>query len=144
MTEKKPSRRRQTAAEKAVRKGARGVIHFPGKILKPVADFLAREAKRLERRKKTLSVRDPFQDTDRVVDNAASDSDAAEQVGHAQVTAMKKQTDRRLIQIKKALTRIKLGKYGSCERCGQMIDTDRLMVVPETTVCVRCKRKKES
>ncbi|PJE68558.1 hypothetical protein COU96_03220 [Candidatus Shapirobacteria bacterium CG10_big_fil_rev_8_21_14_0_10_38_14] len=117
-------------------------IRFPGNILKPIGAFLSHEIKRLEKRKKSLSKRDPFKDVSRVIDNAASDTDAAEQVGHAQVAAMKKQTDRRLIQIKKALTRIKLGKYGICERCGKMIDTDRLVVMPEATVCIDCERKK--
>ena len=117
-------------------------VRFPGNILKPIGAFLSRETKRLEKRKENLSKRDPFKDASRVVDNAASDTDAAEQVGHAQVAAMEKQTDRRLIQIKKALTRIKLGKYGTCERCSKMIDTDRLMVMPEATVCIDCERKK--
>ena len=120
----------------------KSVIQFPGKILKPIANFLSREAKRLERRKDNLSEKDPFKDVGRVIDNAASDTDAAEQVGHTQVSALKSQTDRRLIQIRKALSRIRVGKYGACESCNQMIDTDRLMVMPEATVCIKCEQKK--
>lgn len=118
-------------------------IRFPMSLLKPIGDFLVRESKRLEKRKGRLTAQDPFSDVSRVTDNAASDSDAAEQIGHAQVSAMKRQTERKLIQIKKALTRIKIGKYGTCEKCNKMIDTDRLMVVPEATICVECERKKE-
>jgi len=118
-------------------------VRFPMSLLKPIGDFLNREAKRLERRKSRLTAQDPFSDVSRVIDNAASDSDAAEQVGHAQVSAMKSQTDRKLIQIKKALARIKIGKYGICEKCGKMIDTDRLMVMPEATICIDCERKKQ-
>lgn len=134
-------RKRAKVKKKQTRKGQ--AVRFPRNILKPIADFLSREIRRLERRKQGLSKQDPFKDVSRVIDNAASDSDAAEQVGHAQVTAMEKHTDRRLIQIRKALTRIKLGKYGICEHCGEMIDTDRLMVMPEATICVQCEQKRE-
>ena len=129
---------------KKSRQANKPIINFPKVILMPIANFLAREVKRLEERKQNLFKRDPFKDADRIVDNAASDTDAAEQDGHAQVTAMARHTDRRLIQIKKALAKIRLGQYGVCERCGQMIDTDRLMVMPETTICVHCEQKKES
>jgi len=60
-----------------------------------------------------------------------------------QVSAVKKAYDRTIIQIRKALSRIKIGKYGVCERCGKFIDTDRLMVLPETTLCVDCEKKRE-
>ena len=45
--------------------------------------------------------------------------------------------------MRKALTRIRFGKYGLCERCGKFIDTDRLMIMPETTLCVECEKKRE-
>jgi len=118
-------------------------IKFPANILKPIADFLTGEARKLELRKKSLSQRDPFSNPDRVIDNASPDIDASEQFGHQNVSALRAQIDRKLIQIRKALTRIKIGKYGICELCGKMIDTDRLMVMPETTLCAECAKKKE-
>jgi len=118
-------------------------IKFPAQILAPIREFLAKEEKRLKKRKAALTKEDPFEDVRRVSDNAATDTDAVEQVGHERVEAMKKEVERKLIQIRKALTRIKIGKYGICERCGKMIDTDRLMVMPEATVCVACEKKKE-
>ena len=124
-------------------KGITPVIQFPMKLIQPIGAFLSREAKRLEGRKKRLSQQDPFSDTSRINDNAASDMDAREQSGHARVAAMQKHVDRKLIQIKKALTMIKLGKYGTCEKCGQMIDTDRLTIMPEATICIKCEKKKE-
>ena len=120
----------------------RPVIKFPAQVLKPVRDFLRREEKKLVKRKKDLKKEDPFSDTIRLTDNAASDADAAEQFGHARVEAIRKQIDKRLIDIRKALGRIKIGKYGTCEQCNKMIDTDRLMVKPEATLCIDCKRKK--
>lgn len=118
-------------------------IVFPKNILEPVRTFLTGKLGELEKRKKELVSQDPFADTARLKDNAASDADAAEQVGHTQIEAIKKEIDRKLIQIRKALTQIKIGKYGICEKCGRMIDTDRLMVFPEATICVNCEKKRE-
>ena len=118
-------------------------IKFPANILAPIKHFLSREERRLKKRKAAIVKEDPFQDVRRLGDNAATDAEATEQVGHERSQAVKKEVDRKLIQIRKALTRIKLGSYGSCEKCSKMIDTDRLMVVPEATLCVKCEKKKE-
>ena len=118
-------------------------IRFPANILIPVSNFLKAKLSSLQKRKKEIVNDDPFRDTSRVLDNAATDTEADEQFGHARASAMKTEINRTVIQIKKALTRIKLGKYGICEVCGQMIDTDRLMVYPEATLCTRDARKKE-
>jgi DnaK suppressor protein len=118
-------------------------IKFPTNILKPIANFFRREEERLLKRKKVLEKEDPFSDTIRLTENAAADADAAEQFGHARVEALRQQIDRRLIDIRKAVTRIKIGKYGICEKCGRMIDTDRLMIRPEATLCIECEKKRE-
>jgi RNA polymerase-binding transcription factor DksA len=116
---------------------------FPMKILKPVANFLSQEIIRLERKKKQIVKEDPFKDTKRINDNAAPDTDIAEQIGHERAKALEGQINRKIIQLKKALAMIKIGKYGVCENCGKMIDTERLMIMPETTICVDCEKKKE-
>ncbi|MDP3955428.1 MAG: TraR/DksA C4-type zinc finger protein [bacterium] len=118
-------------------------ISFPTQILRPIQNLLRREEKQLEDRKKKLAKEDPFSDTARAGDNAAVDAEAAEQFGHARIEALHKEMDRRLIEIRKALSRIKIGKYGTCQECGKMIDTDRLTVKPEATLCIECEKKKD-
>lgn len=117
-------------------------ISFPAQVLKPIVRFLKREEKELETRKKVLEKEDPFSDPQRLRDNAAVDAEAAEQFGHARIEAMQKEINRHLIDIHKALSRIRIGKYGICEDCGQMIDTERLMVKPEANLCINCEKKK--
>lgn len=117
-------------------------VKFPMNILKPIKDYLVSEKRRILHTKRDLSKEDPFADVSRLNDNASPDTDAAEQVGHARVSALKTELDRKLIQIKKALTQLKIGKYGICENCGKMISTDRLMVKPEATTCIECEKKK--
>lgn len=118
-------------------------IRFPRAVLKPIELFLRKEEKKLKERKKGLAGEDPFKDTNRVNDNAASDAEAAEQVGHERISALKSEIDKALINIRKTLSKIKIGKYGICEGCGQMIDTDRLAVNPTAELCIKCEKKKK-
>jgi RNA polymerase-binding transcription factor DksA len=46
--------------------------------------------------------------------------------------------------IERALARSDRGTYGVCTRCGQEIDPDRLAVLPDTRLCIRCARNKET
>ncbi len=117
-------------------------IRFPASVLAPVRSFLSDRLKKLEKNKKEIEESDPFSSEARVSDNAAPDTEAEEQFGHALTSAARDQIERRIIQTRKALARVKIGKYGICENCGKMIDTDRLMIYPEATRCVDCERKK--
>jgi len=118
-------------------------VRFPTSLLSPVAGFLKARLKSLSRRKEAISKEDPFKDPSRVTDNAAPDTEADEQFGHARTSAISSEIGKRMIQVRKALTRIKIGKYGICEECGQMIDTDRLMIYPEATLCAKDALKRE-
>lgn len=119
------------------------VVHFPAKLLSPVYSFLKEKLLLLKKRRAVIDKDDPFKDASRLIDNASPDTDAAEQFGHARASAIKDQLDRKIIQTRKALTRIKVGKYGTCEDCNKMIDTDRLMIYPEATLCATCQEKRE-
>ncbi len=116
---------------------------FPSSILKPVSDFLSSRLSSLERRKKVIEKEDPFKDPSRLLDNASPDTDAAEQFGHAKTSAVTRELQKRIIQTRKAMARVKIGKYGICEDCGKMIDTDRLIIYPEATLCKSCAAKRE-
>lgn len=121
----------------------KSAVKFPAKLLVPVGNFLQQRLKKLEKRKREIEQEDPFKDKSRVSNNASPDTDAEEQFGHARTSAIKEQIDKKIIQTRKALTRIKIGKYGICEDCGKMIDTDRLMIYPEATFCVKCEKERE-
>ena len=138
----KPKRVPKNTKKKFVNKG-KAIVAFPTKLLNPVGKFLQARLKLLEKRRKEIEEEDPFQDVSRITDNAAPDADAAEQFGHARTSAIREQIDRKMIQTRKALARVKIGKYGICEFCGEMIDTDRLIIYPEATLCARDAAKKE-
>lgn len=118
-------------------------LTFPASVLKPISDFLSAKLHTLEKRKKEISKEDPFANSDRVNDNASPDAEADEQFGHARTSAIGKEINKNIINVRKALTRIKIGKYGICEECGELIDTKRLMVDPTATLCAKDAAKRE-
>jgi DnaK suppressor protein len=48
-----------------------------------------------------------------------------------------------ILKIDEALDRIRDGSYGSCLRCGEKIDTERLQLLPHTRYCLSCKEHLE-
>ena len=114
---------------------------FPANLIAPIGKFLLKKEKEMLRKMKLLKTEDPFINPARLNDNASPDTDAREQIDHLKTQAIEKVMKRQIIQIHKALTRVKIGKYGLCEKCGEMIDTDRLMIYPEATICIKCKKK---
>ena len=116
---------------------------FPSSVLTPVSNFLNAKLHTLEKRKKEIAKEDPFADSSRLDDNASPDAEADEQFGHARTSAIKKEITKSIIGIRKALTMIKLGKYGICEECGKMIDTARLTANPTAILCAKDAAKLE-
>jgi DnaK suppressor protein len=60
-------------------------------------------------------------------------------VEREKVVALVQGLERKLESIGYAVRQAQEGRYGICERCGQPIDPARLEVVPEATLCVKCK-----
>lgn len=117
-------------------------LKIPNTLLKPVGDFFEKEIKRLKSQEKSVKRSDPFEDDSRTGRNSLEE-DLDEQIGHfdteVKISFIKKQ----IVQFRKALTALKLGKYGVCQDCGKMIDTDRLAVRPESTICIVCEKARE-
>lgn len=45
--------------------------------------------------------------------------------------------------VDRALTKMELGTYGTCERCGNSIGIERLEALPWAILCIDCKQKGE-
>lgn len=115
---------------------------FPSDVLEDLRVHLEEEKTRLASRIEELSKQDPFTDKDRVNENAASDTEANEESKHDQYTALGDELKNQLESLDAALIRIGNGTYGFCTNCGDMIDTDRLAIVPTATLCLSCEQKK--
>lgn len=84
---------------------------------------------------------DPFNDPDRIVDNAAVDTEVREQDYHQIVEAKIRDTERRVKNIDIVLAKISKGSYGYCEKCNREIPLPRLELLPEARYCVECEGK---
>ena len=109
-----------------------------------IKELLTRKKRELEARLKSLTSEDPFSDVERLNDTAAIDTEAREEIGHERVEALKLEVSQNLARVKKALSRIGIGKYGICENCGKAIEEARLKVFPMADLCVSCERAREN
>ena len=117
---------------------------FPRELLERMRLHLEQEKKKLVKEMSNLSAQDPFSDPDRVNDNAASDSEASEESSHDRFAAMLDELKIKLANIDSALARIADGTYGFCSNCHEMIDTDRLAILPTATLCLSCEQSKKN
>ncbi len=117
-------------------------LKFPQKLLKPIKSFLESEIVRLKRTEKGIKRSDPFSDPGRTLENS-SEEDADEQIGHFEAQVKARFVTKQIVQLRRALSLLKIGKYGICESCGKMIDTDRLAIHPGVTVCIKCEKERE-
>lgn len=51
--------------------------------------------------------------------------------------------ERKLSDLDAALRSIEKGHYGTCERCGEPIELERLEVKPDATLCLKCQQEVE-
>lgn len=117
-------------------------VVFPRDLLSPIKRFLEEEIIKWKKTAKKIKNNDPFSDSARGMHNS-DEEDVDEQVGHFEAEVKAGFVKKRLVQLRKALTNIKIGKYGICENCGKMIDTDRLAVKPDATLCITCSKEAE-
>lgn len=118
-------------------------MNFPLAVLKKIHDRLTAEKKKVDTTISSLKSQDPFSDPDRLNDNAASDTDAKEEISHERMQALEKELRLRMSEIEQTLERIKKGTYGKCLSCAMMISSERLAVKPTALYCMECERKRE-
>src|SRR3990167_3049211 len=115
-------------------------MKYPQNILTDIKKHLNAEKDKIQTTLLSLKAQDPFSDPERLIYNAASDTDAKEESSHERMEALEKELRMHLKDIEQALDRVHKGSYGKCLNCGKMIDTDRLAVKPTALLCVHCER----
>jgi DnaK suppressor protein len=72
-------------------------------------------------------------------------ADMAFDAGSEEVSSqLAEQVSRELMQIERALERLRQGTYGMCEVCQRRIPVARLDALPFSTTCVQCQRQMET
>ncbi|MFA4826793.1 MAG: TraR/DksA C4-type zinc finger protein [Candidatus Shapirobacteria bacterium] len=117
-------------------------VVFPKKVLSPIKTHLEKELMEKKKMVRKIQASDPFLDSERTKENSVEE-DVDEQIDHLSHEVRAGFVKKQLVQLRKALTMLKIGRYGKCEKCGKMIDTDRLAVRPETTICLKCEKERD-
>jgi DnaK suppressor protein len=104
---------------------------------------LEKQEERLQEEDLEVKEEDPFMVEDREVGNSEYEEEAEELIGHERVEAEQGIIHDILMETRLALSKIKLGKYGVCERCGRRIDRARLKAYPQAKYCLECETKQD-
>ncbi len=91
---------------------------------------------------KRLRREDPFTTEDRAI-IVEPGTDASALFGHEKTVVLENQLKTDLKETEAAISKIKKGTYGICERCGKVIDVARLEVKPAAIYCVECEKELE-
>jgi len=71
-------------------------------------------------------------------------ADAATELFDAEMqSALRFNQENIIKEIDEALNRMKAGTYGTCESCGNEIESERLEIIPYARNCVKCERLRE-
>ena len=67
------------------------------------------------------------------------EEEAAESTELEKRLALERRIKHQMIQVERALDKVKEGNYGTCDRCGQPIGDGRLEALPWASLCLKCK-----
>ncbi|MEW5766441.1 MAG: TraR/DksA C4-type zinc finger protein [bacterium] len=112
------------------------------KKLEEMRADLADKIRRLEKEEMRCSCRESTGDlsgySQHMAETAAASFEQERRIG-----LISRETDI-LYEIDEALYRIRDGKFGICEGCGEEINSHRLEAVPYARFCIECQKKMES
>ncbi len=101
---------------------------------------LLRQKKEVEEEIKKIQSDDPIL-ADSLAESVESGSASWMADVHSKATALKENLQDLLSRTQKSLMRINKGNYGKCEKCGKMIELERLEAMPTATLCITDSKK---
>ena len=109
---------------------------LPQNLLNSLKNVLLSKGKQLRKEQRILDQIDPANDTDRDIDNADPIDEAVLEDTSKEIVDLRRTSADNMQQlVRKALARMKIGRYGICEVCGNPIEEARLRIYPEATTC---------
>jgi len=118
---------------------------FNKKFLKKIKKSLEKEKKALYKELKRFTTQDqkPENDFDTIFPDLGQqqDENAIEVTLYGNTLPIEHNLENRLLNINKAIERIKTKEYGTCKICSHQISQARLEIMPETDLCIKCKQK---
>jgi RNA polymerase-binding transcription factor DksA len=106
-------------------------------FLNSLKNKLLAKDKRLKTEQKILVQEDPYMEPDRDVSNGENMDEALlEDQKKEETDILSTSITKMQIQVRRALAKMRIGRYGTCEVCGKPIDKARLEIYPEATTCL--------
>ncbi len=106
-----------------------------------IKEVLLKKQQKVEEEIKTLDQDDPVL-SDQTPESSEPGTDSWLADVHSRSQAAKLSLMDMLKNTKRALNKLKSGKYGKCEKCGNQIEEARLAIMPDATLCMSCSKKK--
>ena len=111
--------------------------------LQKFSNLLNEEESRIRNQLSQVALKDPatnsYQPKPGNVDSDPDEEDIMRDTTETENNmAVESELKPRLDEIHKAQEKIKDGTYGTCERCGSPIESDRLQAFPATSYCSKC------
>lgn len=108
--------------------------------IEAIKKYLLRQQKEVEKNLKAVEMDDPATQP-ALAESSEPGTDSWIAENHISTIALGNSLKKSLVNVRKALTKIKIGTYGKCDNCGREIETDRLLAMPTATVCLACSKK---
>lgn len=109
--------------------------------LNEIREQLVNRLMKLKEERGSLKEENPILNENRVNDNAAIDTEAAEDEEQLRIGSLIKELDESINRVIEAIRRIDEGIWGKCSTCGKKISDSRLHVDPTVEECIDCSRK---
>lgn len=116
------------------------MLNLPQKTLDKIKNILQREQKEVEEQIETIEKEDPVMMQD-VPESSESGTESWQAEVHSRISSLKEDLLGLSKKISNSLTNLRKGTYGKCEKCGKIIEKERLEVLPTATLCLVCSKK---
>lgn len=116
------------------------MLNLPQKTLTNIKRLLLRKQREINKNLKEVEKDDPVKE-DGLDETTEPGMASWLAEAHGRAVALGGELKNVAVSIKNALSKIRRGTYGKCEKCGQQIDTRRLLAMPMATLCLSCSSK---
>ncbi len=116
------------------------MLNFPKKTLGLLKNYLLREKKQVDKSLKEVEKDDPAR-SPALAESSEPGTDSYIADTHNKILVLKNNLVQVSLSIKKALSKIRSGTYGKCEKCGSRIEVGRLLAMPTAQYCLSDSKK---
>ena len=116
------------------------MLDFRTKTLNTIKKLLKRQQKQVEENIKEVDEDDPVKSPS-LAESTEPGTDSYIADSHTKAMVIKNSLDQLGKNIQKALSKMRAGTYGKCEKCGNGIEIGRLLAMPTAALCLTCSKK---